>query len=159
MGEQYFKVVHRSAKHTYITYHYNDILITKIDAAGKLAWMKKLPKKQMGMKGLGGMSYKHFYANNHHYLVFLDNVKNFNLPVDKTPALHSDGQGGYFTSYKIDDTTGASINSSVFNVRDVEDMTIYQFAIGRIVETEDNAFMVEVYKKKKEDVMIKVTMK
>jgi hypothetical protein len=161
MGEQYFVKTHYRANKIndiYYTYHYYDILVAKIDPAGKLAWMKKLPKKQVGLKGIGGMSYKHFFANNNHYLVFLDNVKNFNLPVDKTPALHSDGQGGYFTSYKNNDATGESVNSSIFNVRDIDDMTIYQFGINRILKTGEDEFAVEVYKKKTEDVMIKVKM-
>lgn len=158
-GEQYFSKVHYNGKTTYTTYHYNDILITKIDNKGGLAWMKKLPKRQVGTKGQGGMSFKHIAANDNHYLLFLDNVKNYELPLDKTPALHSDGKGGYFTSYKISDTDGSSTNSSVFNVRDVEDMTIYQFGIGRIVQSSEDEFVVEVYKKKKEDVMIKIKIK
>lgn len=158
IGEQYYMVAHYTQKYIYYTYHYNDIFVTKVNADGGLAWMKKLPKMQVGRNGQGGMSYKHFFANNNHYLVYLDNIKNFNLPEDKTPALHSDGQGGYFTSYKINDATGESVSSSILNVRDVEDMTIYQFSVNRILKTGEDEFAVEVYKKKKEDVMLKVKM-
>ncbi|KGO91327.1 hypothetical protein Q766_18795 [Flavobacterium subsaxonicum WB 4.1-42 = DSM 21790] len=158
LGEQYFYENHPMSKSNYVSYHYYDVLVTKIDPSGKLAWMKKLPKRQIGTRGRGGMSYKHFYANNNHYVVYLDNVKNFNLPVDETPSTHSDGQGGYFTSYKINDATGEAVSSSIFNVRDMEDMTIYQFSVKRILQTGDDEFALEVYKKKKEDVMIKIKM-
>lgn len=158
VGEQYFMQAHYTQKGVYYTYHYNDILVAKIDPAGSMAWIKKLPKRQQGSRGLGGMSYKHFSANNNHYLLYLDNVKNYNLPDDKTPAMHSDGQGGYFTSYKINDATGESINSSVFDMRNVDDMTMYQFAIGRILPISKDEFVIEFYKKKKEDVMMKVKM-
>jgi hypothetical protein len=158
LGEQYFSQIHYTQKSSYVSYHYYDILVTKIDASGQLAWMKKLPKRQIGMRGQGGMSYKHFFANNNHYVVYLDNVKNFNLPVDETPAQHSDGQGGYFTSYKINDATGEAVSSSIFNVRDMEDMTIYQFSVNRILKTGEDEFALEVYKKKKEDVLIKIKM-
>lgn len=158
VGEQYYTVTHYTQKHTYTSYHYNDIFITKIDPQGNLAWMKKLPKKQMGLRGMGGMSYQHFFANNNHYLLYLDNVKNFNLPDDKTPAQHTDGQGGFFTSYKINDATGESVNGSVFDMRKVDDMTMYQFSTNRILQTGENEFVIEFYKKKKEDVMMKVKM-
>lgn len=159
IGEQTFTITHYSAKYTYVTYHYESLLINKIDASGKMAWMKKIPKRQRGNEGRGGMSYKHMYANGSHYLMFLDNVKNYSLPLDKGPAEHTDGKGGYFTSYKINNTDGSSVNSSVFNMREVDDMTMYQFATSRIVELTNDSFAVEFYKKKKEDVMIKVKMK
>ncbi len=156
IGEQYFSRTYYTQKSSYTRYFYYDVLVTKIDPSGNLAWMKKLPKRQVGGNGRGGMSFKYMFANNNHYVLFLDNVKNHNLPVDEVPAVHSDGKGGYFTSYKVSDADGSSVNSSVFNVRDIEEMTIYQFATSRIVKTAEDEFALEVYKKKKEDVMIKV---
>lgn len=158
LGEQYYTVTHYSQKHTYTSYHYEDILITKIDPSGKMSWIKKLPKKQAGTSGQGGMSYKHFFVNDNHYVLYLDNVKNYNLPADKKPAVHSDGKGGYFTSYKINDTTGEAKSGSVFDMRNVDDMTMYQFSVGRIIEISKDEFAIEFYKKKKEDVMMKVKM-
>lgn len=163
IGEQDFVVVHTTSSmnggvRTYYTYHYNDILVTKIGADGKMDWMKKIPKAQKGGRGRGGMSYQYFGSNNHHYLVFLDNVKNIDLPEDKTPALHSDGQGGYLTAVKIADNDGTLSKSSILNGRDIEDFQMHQFAVNRVFKTSENTFMLEVYKKKKEDVMIKVTL-
>lgn len=171
IGEQYYIVAHSRSGgmgmgmggigmgNVYYTYHYENLLVSKITPAGGLSWIKKIPKRQSGAVGKGGMSYKRMSVNGFHYLMFLDNVKNHNLPLDKGPAEHSDGKGGYFTSYKINDTDGKIINSSVFNLRDVDDMTMYQFATSRVLPLTDNSFAVEFYKKKKEDVMIKVTIK
>ena len=164
IGEQYFMLQHtmmtsNGGSRTYYTYHYNDILATKISEDGKLEWMKKIPKMQRGAKGKGGMSYKYFSANQNHYLIFLDNVKNIDLPLDKTPALHSDGQGGYLTAVKIADSDGSSTKESILNGRDIEDFEMHQFSVDRVFQTSENTFMLEIYKKKKEDVMIKVTMK
>jgi hypothetical protein len=164
IGEQYYVVAHRSGGMngmgtTYYTYHYENLLVSKVSNDGKLAWIKKIPKRQSGASGKGGMSYKRVSTNGFHYLMFLDNVKNHNLSLDKGPAEHSDGKGGYFTSYKINDADGSIVNSSVFNLRDVEDMTMYQFATHRVFGLTDNSFAVEFYKKKKEDVMVKVSIK
>lgn len=170
VGEQYFTVFHSSGGGMgmggmgmggggYYTYHYCDMLVTKINADGSLGWMKKIAKNQMGTKGKGGMSYKYFNADNNHFFVYLDNVKNIKLPLDKAPARHSDGQGGYLTAVKITDAEGGLTKGSILNSRDVEDFKIYQFATNRIVKTSDSSFLLEVYKKQKEDIMIKVDLK
>lgn len=163
IGEQDFVVSHTTSSmnggvNTYYTYHYNDILASKISADGKLDWMKKIPKSQFGSRGQGGMSYQYFTANNHHYLIFLDNVKNIDLPIDKTPARHTDGKGGYLTAVKIADNDGSISKSSILNGRDIEDFQMHQFSVNRVFKTSEDTFMLEVYKKKKEDVMIKVKM-
>ncbi len=168
IGEQTFMIVHYTRKGAYVTYHYNDILVSKIDASGNLAWMKKIPKRQSGKPKMGevydtsktyqgGMSYSYFNANGNHYIVFLDNVKNIDLELDQIPALHSDGYGGYLTSFKINDETGAMSKGSILDTREVTDkMEVYQFSNNRIVKTTEDQFVLEVYKKSKEDVLIKV---
>lgn len=168
VGEQDFVIAHTStmmsagggmSTRTYYTYHYNDIIVTKIKPDGKLAWMKKVPKQQVGSKGQGGMSYKFFNNASDDFLVFLDNVKNIDLPDDKQPALHSDGQGGYLTAVKMNDNTGDYKKGSILNAREVEDFKLYQFSTDRVIKTSETTFVLEAYKKKKEDVMIKVTLK
>lgn len=161
IGEQNFMKRHTTSKgRVYYTYHYNDILISKINTAGNLAWMKKIPKRQKGRAGKGGMSYSHFFTSGNHYLIYLDNVKNIDLPLNKIPALHSDGHGGYLTSYKINDETGVVSRGSVLDTRNVKDkMTVYQYSNNRVIKTTENEFVVEFYKKKKEDVLIKVKIK
>jgi hypothetical protein len=67
-------------------------------------------------------------------------------------------QGGYLTSVKISDADGTLKKGSIFNARDVDDFGIHQFATNRVLKTAENAFTVEVYKKKKEDVLIKVVL-
>ena len=166
-----FLVVHYTRRGSYVTYHNNDILVSKIDASGNLAWMKKIPKRQYGKPKMGevydtskvyqgGMSYSYFNTNGNHYIVFLDNVKNIDLELDQIPALHSDGHGGYLTSYKINDNTGEMSKGSILDTRNVaEDLEVYQFSNNRIVKTDENQFVLEVYKKSKEDVLIKVDIK
>jgi len=161
IGEVVYTVYHYNSKTGgYYTYHYEDMLVTKVNANGELAWMKKIPKRQKGTRGKGGMSYTYFNANGNHYLIYLDNVKNFELSTDKVPALHMDGKGGFLTAMKINDTTGESVKGSVLDFRNIKGKIVaYQFNTDRIVKIKDNSFFVEVYKKKKEDVFLKVEMK
>ena len=108
----------------------------------------------------GGMSYSYFHTNGNHYLIYLDNVKNINLPLDKIPALHIDGMGGYLTAYKVNDATGDVSKGSILDTRKVKaKLAVHQFSNNRVIKTAEDEFIVEVYKKKKEDVLIKVKIK
>jgi hypothetical protein len=169
VAEQDYIRSHRNSKgHITYTYHYNDMLITKVSPDGELEWMKKLPKRQSGAPKMGqvydtskryqgGMSYSYFYTRGNHYLVFLDNVKNIDLPLDKIPARHTDGHGGYITSYKIDNATGTVSKANIFDTRNAaKKIGLHQFSNNRVVKTAEDEFVIEFYKKKKEDVLVKV---
>lgn len=166
IGEQHYIITRTSTSNgrttTTYQYFYNDILITKINSDGSLAYMRKLPKRQLGGRGKGGMSFQHFYKENNHYLLFLDNVKNLDAPIDeRLPGVHADGAGGYLTAYKVNDSTGDVKKISILNVRDVPQVSskqLYQFSVNRILNLSDNEFVVEFYKKKKEDVLVKFTI-
>lgn len=162
VGEQYFEKMHSSyangSSNVYYTYHYHDILVTMIDPAGKLAWMKKLPKRQRGGAGRGGMGFAHINMKDNHYFVFLDNEKNKDLPVTELPAQHIDNQGGFLTAYHVESKTGNVKKLTLLDTRNVNGMEVFQFNSDRILGITKNTFVCEVYKKKKEDVLIKVEL-
>lgn len=141
--------------------YYKDMLISKIDSLGNLKWMKKLPKRQTGGSYLGGMSYAYLNNNLNHYLIFMDNVKNIGLSVDKTPHRHDDGKGGYLTAYKINNETVDVLKSSILNTEKLEgnNMSLYEFTKQRVIQISEDEFIVEFHKKKKQDVLIKVKIK
>jgi len=147
-----------TSTHSKTTYYANDMLVTKIDSSGKMAWMRKLPKKQLSAKGFNSISFKYINANDAHYVVFLDNLKNMNLSLNKRPAQHVDGKGGFLTAYKVDDTNGEVAKLSLFDIKNVNGTEVYQFSPHRIFSISPTEFAVEVYKKKKEDVLIKITL-
>ncbi|HVD97264.1 MAG TPA: hypothetical protein VNB90_03600 [Cytophagaceae bacterium] len=168
VGEQHYitqtTVYTSSGSRTTYHYHYNDVLISKIDPSGKLVWMRKIPKVQVFSSSSympaykGGMSYSLITGANSYYVLFLDNIKNMNLTIDQVPVTHRDKLGGFLTAYKIDYTTGQTTRSSLFDVRDVEGMSIHQFSTGRLIQTASSEFVLEAYKKGKEDILIKVNM-
>lgn len=164
MGEQYYVTVYYDSKgRARYVYHYNDMLVSKINPDGSLAWMRKLPKRQSGGRGQGTMSYRHMTIGGDHYFVFLDNVKNLDLGLDERPARHADGLGGYLTAYKVVDGNGTVSKISIFDTKEVKgsdgDIKVSQFNVGRILDISEDEFIMEVYKKGKEDVMIKVKVK
>ncbi|KGO92182.1 hypothetical protein [Flavobacterium subsaxonicum] len=137
--------------------NYNDILLVKADAAGKLLWMKKIPKHQRGIYGKGSMSFKQIEANGYNYFFFIDNVKNYNLPKDKVPAEYADREHGYFTAYKVNNATGDMVCSTIFNTKDVGGLSLEEFEAENILKLVNNEILFEMNKKKK-DVIIKVKL-
>ncbi|HNS12488.1 MAG TPA: hypothetical protein PKM97_07705 [Bacteroidia bacterium] len=160
-GEQYHSVTTYHDKRSSTEYYYENILVAKINADGTLAWMNKLPKKQIGTRGKGGMSYFYDYntASNGHYYMFLDNEKNKGLDVKQVPFKHIDGAGGFLAAYHIDHETGDLNKSYIFDTRNVKGIPVFQFEVDRIVNTDKDEYIVEVYKKDKEDILIKLFMK
>ena len=119
--------------------------------------MKKLPKRQKGKAGQGGMSFKYMAGEGCHYLLFLDNVKNMNLPLNQRPELHADGHGGYLTAYKIQDSDGKTEKVSILDLTNIKGIEGFQFSVDRIIPISLNSFVFETYKKQKEDMLVKVT--
>ena len=162
VGEQYFVRTHtftdaNGNTSTRYSYHFYDILVSKISPEGNLEWMRKLPKRQISGSPYGGCGFRYMTIKDKHYFVFLDNVKNMELKLDQYPAVHSDGKGGYLTSYSINNDGGKVDKISILNTRDIKGgYKVFQFYTARILPISDNEFVTEFYKKKKQDIMIKV---
>ncbi|MDO5971721.1 hypothetical protein Q4Q35_18115 [Flavivirga aquimarina] len=142
-----------------LSFHFRDILAAKINADGTLAWMHKLPKRQRGVNRKGSMSYTHMFAGDNHYLLFLDNVKNLDLPEDKVPYKHTDGQGGYFTTYIINDKTGEVKKEAVFNTRDINGTEMEHFETDKILPLSDSEILIEGFEGRSKDFLVKVSAK
>lgn len=141
---------------TSYSFHYDDMLSTRIDANGELRWMKRLPKVQIGGRGKGGMSFRHYTSGNSQYFMYVDNPKNIDQSFGEKPARYTDGPGGYLTVYKIDDHSGKVSKESLFDMNDVQGLDVAQFSTSRIIPVGGGVVCIEVYKRYKEDVLIKV---
>ncbi len=160
VGEQQFQRTqgYGSSQQTY--YFYQDIIATKFDKKGTVLWQKKLPKQQEGKLGKGGMGIRVIKGKKYDYILFLDNIKNAELSLDKAPARHMDGKGGYLTTYQIDDATGNIQKHPIVNVLDINGIEAFQFKTARIFNaTADKIFLLEIYIKGKEDTMVKIELK
>jgi hypothetical protein len=164
IGEQYYVLSHTSTNSkgvstTYYTYHYNDILVSKIDPAGDLAWMRKMPKNQYGRSGKGSMGFMHTYEDGYHYFMYMDVPENLELPFDEAPRTYSDGRLAQLTAYIVDDDRGEVTKEAILDMENAKGMKLYQFSISRLIKLSDSEFLFEAYKKKKEDVMVKISIK
>ena len=98
VGEQMYVRKELMYTQTQNVYYYGDIIVTKIDKSGKLLWMIKLPKTQVGLRGRGGNGIKYIMGDGFHYILFLDNKKNSDISKDAVPAKHQDAMGGYLNA-------------------------------------------------------------
>lgn len=142
--------------------HFGDIVATKIDASGKLVWAEKMPKNQAVLQSnisdLGSLGISYVQGKGAHYILFVDNRKNATLKMDQPAEPHKGGFGGFLTAYKIDDATGKIDKHSILDLTNIEGLKAYQFNVNRIFEAMDKIFMLEVYIKDKQDMMVKMAL-
>jgi hypothetical protein len=114
----------------YYIYYYEDIYGSKIDATGKFAWLRKIPKRQKGESGRGTMGFKLINDATGYYFLYLDNLKNMNLGEDEAPKYHVDGFGGQVMVSKID-PDGKVSKELLFDTRE-EEIMIFPADFSRI---------------------------
>jgi hypothetical protein len=130
--ERFAVSINNYSERNYITtkYYYENILALKITAAGNFAWVRKIPKKQMGDGGIGTLSFKLISDSTGYYFLFLDNKKNMELTKDEVPKYHVDGFGGQVVVAKIDNA-GTVTKELVFDTRE-EDVMLFPTQFRRI---------------------------
>ena len=153
VGEQYheetYTITDSKGNTTYhYKYYYDDIYAMKVGKDKKIEWIEKIPKRQVGSRGRGGMSFKYFAHKGNNYFIYLDNIKNLHLPVDKIPAVHADGHGGFFTICKID-SDGNVTKDKLFDLRDKE-LVLWPADLQQI---SDNVLIGRAVSKKKSKMM------
>lgn len=162
-SEKYYVVSYTDTKtgQTTYTHYYEEMLAGKIDKAGELVYMKKLPKRQISGRTSssyyrGGLGYRLVDSKKHYYFMFLDNVKNLELAENKVPERHQDGRGGFLTAYQVNKETGEVRKLSILDTRDAQGYDLFQFNTERIVAVDDDEFALECYIKSKQDIMIRI---
>lgn len=153
IGEQYHTEVMGGGRFT--EFRFDDILISKIDASGKLVFMNRIPKSQMALNENQPFSYRYFKIDNNPCLVFVDNIKNLKLPADAKPH----DATADLTIARVSDRDGSFSKEFILNTTEINGFKLHKFAMNRFLKISEEAFIFEAYKKDKEDIMIKVDLK
>ncbi len=140
-------------------YHFSNAVAIKVNN-GELSWMVKLPKNQAGIAGAGQMGIAYMPGKTADYVAFIDNPKNIALsPTGGIPTAHKDGLGGWLTTYKINNASGALEKHTLFDLKNIKGKNGFQFKPWRIIKAQEGVFLVEVYIKGKKDMMVKMKLK
>lgn len=107
-------------------------------------------------------SYKIIEGKEGRYFVYLDHKRNVTQAINKRPISLGDGDEGYLTSYYVSNTGEVSrkliFDSKRLKNKEGKNMAVYKFKRNYIIPTGDGKFVLEYYKKKKEDVLIQVEL-
>lgn len=140
---------------TRTTYHYYDILVTKINADGSLAWMRKLPKRQIGSRGRGSMSFKHLKLNDQHYFIFLDHPNNEIVNVYELANIYADGRRGVLSAYQVDDATGKTRKAQILDTKkNKSNYKFVRFNVDRVIPFIPAGIVIEFHKKAQQDILV-----
>ncbi len=149
-GEIFYITTYTDSKgNTHTTYHYDDVIVVKINANGELGWMQKFPKRSTFE------SFKLFTSAKYTYVLFSDNPKNADLPEDQGPHA-SFAKERFVIAYRTNNATGERKHLALFGFKEIDGTPVYQYSLNRVIGLTDNSFAVEMYIKKKSDMMFKV---
>ncbi len=163
-GEQRFVDVFTtsssSGARTTYKYFYRDIFAFKLKADGKMAWMHKLPKWQMGTVSKRSMSYMNFKNEGKHYLFFIDDFTNLKRSFEETPARYFDGKKEfiYLTSYVIDDATGEVTKEAILTGSDIRNSRLDVLELTKAATLPNNDIIMEAFDGKKNNLLLKVSL-
>lgn len=137
---------------------YSKAFFIQYDKTGELKHQTELPifTYTTQVKFIGTLT--HLEKDGTHYFFFEDRDKNLDKPLTDKPKLHWIGKGGYILGYKV-------VNGEAERIM-VMDMTkayhgkeLFNYSRPRIIVTDSEDVVFEFYKKKGENVLLKVTPK
>ncbi|MBL4593315.1 MAG: hypothetical protein JKX68_05795 [Flavobacteriales bacterium] len=141
---------------------YNDVLITKFNKDGSLAWVNKLAKHQETVNrtrfdGLEkrGLSYKFIDGENDLYIIYTDHKKNLNLDSIKAPKPNDFGNEGVLVAYEINKNSGVGKKTPIFEVRKIKEIRTSKFSLSRMVTKKKDELIIEIYDGSFKDILIK----
>jgi hypothetical protein len=147
IGEIFYITTYTDSKgNTHTTYHYNDVIITKLDADGELEWMQKLYKRSIVE------SYRQFSSENNLYVFFTS----FG-PKEVDGEVVENKVAAYVTAHKIDSETGEVKKLFLFTRGMIDGQKVYQYSLSRIIPIDEKNWAFELYMKKKKDRMFKLS--
>jgi hypothetical protein len=141
------------------SYYYDDFIL-KENADGTIPWIYKLPKKQYNGEGyIGQLSCKYARSKDYHYVFFMDHPNNSEA-YDLEAKVHffNDPGHGYLVAYKVADETGQISKHRVLDIDSVHGHKVGHLSMNKLHQVSGNELIMEVYKKKKEDVILKIKL-
>ena len=134
--------------------HYDDLLAIRIDQQGHMKWMQRLPKRPF----INGSAYSYHYISRkeNDYFLFLDHEENKSLTIDQVTAKRFKSKETVLTAYKINKSSGLAEKIILLDTKEVNGKEIYRVTSERVLSASATELIFEAYKKKNEDVLIKI---
>lgn len=161
IGEQYYMSTYTSTNQfgqesTQKRFYYDNVIISKLDKNGNIIWMTKIPKKMKGTIYMSTPGYIYTNVDENHYFFIHEDRDNEVLDDNGEIIRERTEHHGNFSLFKVNSNTGKLSKHIIFDMMDVKGVKTYNLRMDRLMWISDNEFVLECYKKKKEDIMIKV---
>lgn len=136
---------------------YMDLIVSKVKTNGNVVWLNKIPKKEVDVK-----SSWYVNSNNNYYFIFVDDIHNINLPLDKNPDAAFGGHDEYMSVVKISDLDGSVNGGEIFNNMDFKNYDIKKYMLQRhhLFKISENEIVFEINQTNNSsgDVIVKVNL-
>lgn len=139
-----------------ITYHYNDIILSKVNTDGTIAWLKKIPKRSENFYTLRNNS---FITGNYLYYFFIDNHLNGTLKENESIQVNKQDA---FICYKIDIADATHDYLTLSNINEIDGVSIKKLKENyykiQSVMLNDNSILFKFPADKKSDLLFQVNI-
>lgn len=139
-----------------MSFTFGHIIVSKIDASGKLLWMNKIPRATVGYFLY---SFNYYSYKNSNYILFADNVANDKITNDAPAKPFPSDMSGNLIAYKIDDATGTSSRNTILNIANINGISGVYFFRSNFFETAPKTFVIEILTDKGKEVFVKMKLK
>lgn len=117
-----------SGNSSYVLHYKEDVITMKLDAAGEIAWLTKIPKKQVAADEIGQLSFKVLTLGDNYYIIYCDSEKNLDLKPGEEPAWMKNGKNSVVMVSTIT-KDGSESKSILFDTKE-EDVKLYPSEIS-----------------------------
>ncbi|MBX2972225.1 MAG: hypothetical protein KF797_03915 [Flavobacteriales bacterium] len=145
----------RGSTQCYTVWHADDLVICSVDPNGAQEWMRRLPKR-MSSRAPIGHSYQFMHGNGASHFLHFGTSSGVELDSD---GVHSNKGDRLVLADRLADGTGEHTRHAVLNTEEIKGIKLYQLAMDRLVRTGSGELLMEAYKKQKEDVLLRITIK
>lgn len=139
----------------YTVWHADDLLVAGIDPGNKLSWMNRIPKRASSRAPIGA-SFKYMNGAGAHHFLHFSKSKDLDIRSDEPPSMKGDV---LVVADAIDESTGRMERHAVLNPDEVKGVKLYQLSMERLTRIGTGEILMEAYKKGKEDVLVRITVK
>lgn len=160
IGEQRYTTVRcytdsRGSQRCYTVWNAGDLLLCSVDASGEQEWMRRLPKLMTSLAPIGE-SYQYLVGNDALHVFHFATAGGLDLQGETVRG----GKGDFLViSDRFTEDAGEHTRHAVLNTEEIKGIKLYQLAMDRLVRTSSGELLMEAYKKQKEDVIVRITIK
>ncbi|MFM9989590.1 hypothetical protein [Flavobacterium sp.] len=164
IGEQKYSVTNTYSPATSMSlysdrtmYFDKDIIISKVKTDGNVVWTKRIPKNELSVP-----TCSYAYSKENNYFIFVDDIHNIDLPLNKKPGVAYGGHDEFMSIVKVSDSDGTVSKGAIFDNEEFKNYDVKKYMVyyKDPFKISENEIVFKIHKTKGEsgDVMVKVKL-